>query len=120
MTEKDHAMNNDWPVFEPNLSRAESSPHVRPQWPRRPRPPSPADDIGFECVLLCRFGADLQRELSFRELQSALVAFGLHPAAARHLIRTTALIVPASARRYRLAAPRAHPPEGPLEDAASL
>jgi hypothetical protein len=115
MTEKDHAMHNDWSISEPNLSRAESSPYVRPQWPRRPRPPSPADDIGFECVLLCRFGADLQRELSFRELQSALVAFGLHPAAARHLIRTTPLIVPASARRYRLAAPPAHPPEGPLE-----
>lgn len=92
-------MNNDW-------SPAKSSPHVPAQRQRRPHPPNPADDIGFEYVLLCQFGGDLQRELSFRELQDALVAFGLHSTAARHLIRTTALIVPASARRYRLAAPR--------------
>jgi hypothetical protein len=94
----------------PISAPAESSPDAHSRRPRHPRLPSPAADIGFEYVLLCRFGADLQRELSFRELQSALVAFGLHPAAARHLIRTTALIVPASARRYRLAAPRARQP----------
>ena len=112
-------MNNDWSIFEPDLSRAESSPDAHPRRPRHPRLPSPADDIGFEYVLLCRFGADLQRELSFRELQSALVAFGLHAAAARHLIRTTALIVPTSARRYRLATPRTRPPQGPVDDTAS-
>jgi hypothetical protein len=112
-------MNNDWSIFEPDLSRAESPPDTKPRGPRHPPLPSPADDIDFEYVLLCRFGADLQRELSLRELQSALVAFGFHPAAARHLIRTTALIVPASARRYRLAAPRARRPQGPVEDTAS-
>ena len=111
-------MNNDWSLFEPDLSPAESSPDTHPQRPHRL--PSPADDIGFEYVLLCRFGADLQRELSFRELQSALVAFGLHAAAARHLIRTTALIVPTSARRrYRLATPPTRPPQGPVDDTAS-